>query len=125
MFHGWGRPLIFTNDRTATRKLAAAPCPVVADSAPDIRRAIEHLQLSRDTECVSIEAGPSTARALYERPMVIKELLLSVYLEPSLHSEAVGDPLVKLSEVRRLFHNETSTHHREGSEHWSFYRLRR
>jgi riboflavin biosynthesis pyrimidine reductase len=125
VFHGWGRPLIFTNDRAATRKLAAAPCPVVADSEPDIRRAIEHLQLSRDAECISIEAGPSTARALYERPMVIKELLLSVYLEPSLHSEAIGEPLVKLCEVRRRFHNETSTHHREGSEHWSFYRLRR
>ena len=27
VFHGWGRPMIFTSDRTATRKLAAAPIP--------------------------------------------------------------------------------------------------
>ena len=125
VFHGWGRPVIFTSDRTATRKLAAAPCPVVSDDAPDIRRAIEHLQTARSCECVSIEAGPSTARSLYERPMVVKELLLSVYLESTLDERAQGEPLVALSEVRQLFRHETSANHREGGAHWSFYRLRR
>ena len=125
VFHGWGRPLIFTTDRTATRKLAAAPCPVVSDEAPDIRRAIRHLQIARDCECVSIEAGPSTARELYDRPMAVKELLLSVYQEPSLDPRAKGDPLVELSTIRGLFHNETSATHRDAGHHWSFYRLRR
>ena len=125
VFQGWGRPMIFTSDRTACRKLAASPCPVVADEAPDIRRAIRHLQLSRDAECISIEAGPSTARGLYDRPMVIKELLLSIYMEPTLHPDAHGDPLVRLSRVRALFHNETSAAHRDEGKHWSFYRLRR
>ena len=125
VFHGWARPIIFTNDRAAARKLAAAPCPVVADEAPDIRRAIRHLQVARDCECVSIEAGPSTVRALYERPMVIKELLLSVYLEPSLDERAQGAPLISLSEVRALFRTETCTVHREEGRHWSFHRLRR
>jgi riboflavin biosynthesis pyrimidine reductase len=125
VFHGWGRPMIFTTDRTGARKLAAAPCPVVSDEAPDIRRAIRHLQLVRNCDCVSIEAGPSTARDLYERPMMIKELLLSVYLEPTLDERAQGEPLVTLSEVRNLFHNETSATHRDHGQHWSFYRLRR
>lgn len=125
VFHGWARPIIFTNDRAAARKLAAAPCPVVADEAPDIRRAIRHLQVARDCECVSIEAGPSTVRALYERPMAIKELLLSVYLEPSLDERAQGAPLISLSEVRALFRTETCTVHREEGRHWSFHRLRR
>lgn len=125
VFHGWARPIIFTNDRAAARKLAAAPCPVVADEAPDIRRAIRHLQVARDCECVSIEAGPSTVRALYERPMIIKELLLSVYLEPSLDERAQGAPLISLSEVRALFRTETCTVHREEGRHWSFHRLRR
>lgn len=125
VFHGWGRPLIFTTDRTATRKLAAAPCPVISDEAPDIRRAIRHLRLERDCECVSIEAGPSTARELYERPMAVKELLLSVYLEPSLDERAQGEPLVKLSEVRGVFRSETSATHRDAGQHWSFHRLRR
>ncbi|MDH3653339.1 MAG: hypothetical protein OEN21_03645 [Myxococcales bacterium] len=125
VFHGWARPVIFTNDQAAARRLAAAPCPVVADAAPDIRRAIRHLQVSRGCECVSIEAGPSTARALYERPIAIKELLLSVYLEPSLDEHAQGAPLIKLSEVRAMFRSETSTVHREDGTHWSFHRFRR
>jgi len=125
VFHGWARPVIFTNDQAAARKLAAAPCPVVADAAPDIRRAIRHLQVSRGCECVSIEAGPSTARELYERPIAIKELLLSVYLEPSLDERAQGAPLISLSEVRALFRSETCTVHREQGRHWSFHRLRR
>jgi riboflavin biosynthesis pyrimidine reductase len=125
VFHGWARPLIFTSDRAATRKLAAAPCPVVADEAPDIRRAIRYLQRGRGCECVSIEAGPSTARELYERPMAVKELLLSVYLDPVLDPRAQGDPLVDLSAVRAIFRTETSTTHRDAGQHWSFYRLRR
>ncbi len=123
VFHGWAKPLIFTNDETATRRLAAAPCPVVADEAPDIRRAIRHLQVSRGCECVSIEAGASTARSLYERPVAVKELLLSVYLEPSLDERAQGAPLIALSEVRAMFRSETSTVHREQGQHWSFHRL--
>ncbi|MBW2507894.1 MAG: hypothetical protein JRE81_04625 [Deltaproteobacteria bacterium] len=125
VFDGWGRPIIFTSDRTATRKLAASPCPVVSDEAPDIRSAIEHLRLARECECVSIEAGPSTARDLYERPMLVKELLLSVYLEPSLDERAKGEPLVTLSKVREVFRSETSATHRDHGQHWSFHRLRR
>ena len=125
VFHGWCRPVIFTTDRTASRKLAAAPCPVVADEAPDIRRAIQHLQVARDCECVSIEAGPSTTRALYDRPRAVNELLLSVYLEPTLDPRATGDPLVELSEIRSVFRSETSATHRDHGQHWSFHRLRR
>jgi hypothetical protein len=125
VFHGWARPLIFTSDRTATRKLAAAPCPVVADVEPGIQRAIRHLQVARECECVSIEAGPSTVRALYERPVPVKELLLSVYLETSLDPRAQGESLIKLSEVRSMFRSETSATHRDGDQHWSFHRFRR
>jgi hypothetical protein len=125
VFHGGVRPIIFTSDRVASRKLAAAPCPVVADEAPDIRRAVQHLQLSRDCDCVSIEAGPSTARTLYESPVAVKELLLSVYTETSLDERAQGAPLVKLSEVRGMFRTETSAAHRTQGQHWSFHRLRR
>ncbi len=125
VFHGWARPVIFTTDRAATRKLAAAPCPVISDASPNIRRAIEHLQVARECECVSIEAGPSTTRSLYEGPMVVRELLASVYLEPELDERAQGAPLVKLSEARRMFRSETSATHREQGQHWSFHRLRR
>jgi hypothetical protein len=123
VFHGWGRPLIFTTDRTATRKLAAAPCPVVSDQAPDIQRAIQHLQVTRECECVSIEAGPSTVRSLYERPMPIKELLLSVYLGASLDERARGEPVIELSKLRAMFRTETSATHRDREQYWSFHRF--
>ena len=125
VFHGWGNPLVFTSDRTASRKLAAAPCPVVADEAPDIRGAIRHLQLTRECTCISVEAGPTTARELYQRPAIVDELLLSVYLAPALDDLAKGDPLVTLSEVRSFFRAETSATHKDGEQRWSFYRLRR
>lgn len=119
------RPVIFTSDRAAGRKLAASPVPVIADEAPSIRHAIRHLQLARDCDSVSIEAGPSTARNLYERPIAVQELLLSVYLEPSLAEGAIGPPLIELSEVRAMFQSETSATHRDRGQHWSFHKLRR
>jgi hypothetical protein len=125
VFDGWAKPIIFTSDRAASRKLAAAPCPVIADAAPDIRRAIAHLHVARECECVSVEAGPSTTRALYESPMAVGELLASVYLDQQLDERAQGAPLVKLSEARRMFRSETSATHREHGQHWSFHRLRR
>ncbi len=125
VFESWPRPVVFTSDRTASRKLAAAPCPVVADDAPDIRRAVRHLQLSRGCRCVSIEAGPSTACDLYESPMIVEELLLSVYAQPPLDPRAQGGPLETLSEARKRFSAETSATHRDDGQLWTFHWLRR
>ncbi|MGB5812786.1 MAG: hypothetical protein WBG86_19790 [Polyangiales bacterium] len=125
LFSGWGRPLIFTNDKTAARKLAASPVPVVADEAPDIRRAIAHLHQSKDAQCVSIEAGPSTAIQLYDPPTLVNELLLSVYLGKSLDERAKGSPLIALERLRGRFRSETSSTHRSQRGHWSFHRFSR
>ncbi len=123
--HGWPRPLIFTSDRTAARKLADSPFPVVADAEPGIRRAIRHLQVAKDCECISIEAGPSTALSLYEPPAVVHELLLSVYLDKALDDRAKGAPLIELARLRSRFRSETSATHRCEGQHWSFHRFRR
>ena len=125
VFQCWVRPLIFTNDRAASRALADSPFPVVADEAPDIRRAIRHLQVSRDCQSVSIEAGPSTVLGLYERPVAVNELLLSVYLGRGIDERAKGSPLIELSNLRRRFREETSATHRSPCGHWSFHRFRR
>ncbi|MDH3625930.1 MAG: hypothetical protein OES69_14790 [Myxococcales bacterium] len=122
---GWVRPVIFTSDHTAERKLADSPFPVVADAEPNIRRAIRHLQVARDCQCVSIEAGPSTAVSLYERPTVVNELLLSVYLDKTIDDRARGAPLIELARLRSRFHSETSATHRCQGQHWSFHRFRR
>ncbi len=121
--HGWPRPVIFTSDRTAARKLADSPFPVVADAKPDIRKAIHHLQVARDCQCISIEAGPSTAVSLYERPAVVNELLLSVYLGKNIDDRARGAPLIELARLRDRFRSETSATHRCQGQHWSFHRF--
>ena len=125
VFHGRPRPVIFTSDRTASRKLAAAPVPVVADEAPDIRRAVRHLQLARECRCVSIEAGPSTACDLYASPMMIDELLLSVISAPPLDPRARGEQLEPLADTRQRFRDETWAAHDDHGQRWTFHRLRR
>lgn len=123
--HGWANPIIFTSDRTAERHLADSPIPVVADDAPDIRRAIHHLQAARDCQSVSIETGPSTALALYDKPTLVNELLLSVNLDKTLDDRAKGAAVIELGSLRRRFRSETSvTHHKQG-QRWSFHRLQR
>jgi riboflavin biosynthesis pyrimidine reductase len=122
---GWPRPMIFTSDRTAARKLADSPFPVVADAEPSIRGAIRHLQVTRDCHCISIEAGPSTAVSLYDPPAVVNELLLSVYLDRTLDDRARGKPLIELARLRSRFRSETSATHRCQGQRWSFHRFRR
>lgn len=123
--HGWVNPVIFTSDRTAERHLADSPIPVVADEAPDIRKAIRHLQISKDCQCISIEAGPSTALGLYDKPTVVNELLLSVNLDKTLDHRAKGQAVIELGKLRHRFGAETSVTHSQQGQHWSFHRLQR
>lgn len=123
VFHGWARPMIFTSDRGAARHLAHARIPVVADEAPSIRRAIQHLHRARGCQSVSIEAGPNTSRELYDEPRVVDELLLSVFCGAELNHEAQGDAFLKLNGVRALFDEESSGEHEEPSGPWRFSRF--
>ncbi len=125
VFRGWARPLIFTSDDGASRYLAHAPCPVVADAAPNLRRAVHHLRQQRRCGLVSIEAGPNTSRTLYDDPIVIDELLLSEFEGASLPEEARGDEFLELDRLRRLLPNESSGAYEEPSGPWRFHRLSR
>lgn len=61
---------------------------VVHDPEASVERLVAHLR-ERGAQTISIEAGPSTARSLYEGP-VIDELLLSVLDAPSIPDSVVG-----------------------------------
>ena len=61
---------------------------VVHDPEASVERLVSHLR-TRGSKTISIEAGPSTARSLYEAPM-IDELLLSVLDAPSIPESVVG-----------------------------------
>ena len=118
------QPLIFTSDRAAARALSDAPYPVVADAAPDIRRAVDHLRHARGAACVSIEAGPSTSRALLDEPVCVTELLLSSYRSETLDRRAQGAPFLSGHELGGKFSARSSADHLDPSGSWRFERLR-
>ena len=118
-------PVIFTGDRAASRYLADAPYPVVADANPDARSAIRHLQWAKGGECISVEAGTSTTRPLFERPVAIDELLLSVYRETELDERAMGPDFLSQSQLNAAFAESSAATHRDESGSWSFQRWQR
>jgi riboflavin biosynthesis pyrimidine reductase len=75
--HATSTPLIFTSHEGA-RALPDTPIHVLSVAAPDIRAAIDHLRAC-GCRTILVEAGPSTASALYQPPVAVDELLLSVF----------------------------------------------
>lgn len=75
--HGACTPLLFTSHEGAA-SLPDTPVHIVSVAEPGIRAAIAHLG-AVGCRTIVIEAGPSTAAALYEPPVLVDELLLSVF----------------------------------------------
>lgn len=125
VFRSQVRPLIFSDDRGASRYLSDSPYPVIADASPSLRSAIKHLQQARECRCVSVEAGPSTSRSLFDAPLAVDELLLSVYESPALDPRSQGEPFLSLNELRALMPQVSMSRHRDASGQWAFHRLRR
>ncbi len=78
----WARPIVFTTHAAAERMRAQARVEIVGHDAPSARAAIEHLRRVRGCRSVSIEAGPRTAVPLYDPPLAIDVLALSVFVGP-------------------------------------------
>jgi riboflavin biosynthesis pyrimidine reductase len=75
--HATSTPLLFTSHEGAAR-LPDTPIHVLSVATPDIRAAIAHLR-AVGCRTILVEAGPSTASALYRPPVAVDELLLSVF----------------------------------------------
>ncbi len=125
VFRSGVRPLIFSDDRGASRYLSDSPYPVIADRSPCLRSAIKHLQQAHECRCVSIEAGPSTSRSLFDAPLALDELLLSVYESPELDPRSQGDPFISLNVLQTLMPQVSMSRHQDASGQWAFRRLRR
>jgi riboflavin biosynthesis pyrimidine reductase len=122
--HGAPRPIVYT-----TRQSAAALAPAVAGTrievvgvdSPSARSAIDHLRAGRGAKLVSIEAGPTTSRALYDDPVAVDELMLSVYAAPELDRRVRGKPLLSHAELAaRLPHATEPVEVSEPSGPWRF-----
>jgi riboflavin biosynthesis pyrimidine reductase len=84
LFQESAEAVVFTGEKGVARLKAAAKTRgirVVSDPFPDIRRAVAWLQ-RQGHGTISIEAGPSTSVELYKPPLMVEEVLLSVYRGP-------------------------------------------
>ena len=91
------RRLVVYTGRDGAERLRAEPgtpahAEIVEDADPSVARLIEHLRGERGAGTISIEAGASTTRALYEGAGLVDELWLSVCRAPELGADQrVGD----------------------------------
>ena len=92
-------PLVFTSHAGAAR-LPDTPLEIASVDTPGIRAAIEHLRAACGCRTIVIEAGPSTATALYQPPVIVDELLLSVFHGASLPAHAHAPDFVAPAHVR-------------------------
>lgn len=120
--HGWARPMILT-----TPEASLPPLPehvsVVRRAGLDARAAIRWLREDHGAAVVSVEAGPSTTRALYEPPVAIDELWLSVFRGRELPAQARAGRLLSEAELVQVLEPASSPFVvDEPSGPWTFQR---
>jgi riboflavin biosynthesis pyrimidine reductase len=118
------RPLVLTG-RSAAAQLASAAARrgigLVALEPLDLRTGLAALR-ARGGRCISIEAGPETALPLYDAPLAVDELMLSVYEAAELPAEVVGPAFLGAARLAELL-PRASRAQRVGP--WSFERRTR
>jgi riboflavin biosynthesis pyrimidine reductase len=123
--------VVFTSAAAAERiageaRRVGSDVVVVGHASPGLREAIAHLRRERGCRTIAIEAGPSTARVLYEDPVGVDELVLSLYLEPDLPGEVRGGSFASPERIRDVFGApRAATDSVEESGRWRFERYRR
>ncbi len=120
--------IVFTASDAAShlaRVLRRVDCQVVGVDRPSARSAVEYLRAEAGFRAISIELGPSSSVALYERPPLVNELWLSVYsghVPPSVR----GKPFLGMAEIRGILPRESGAFVATGSGGpWAFRRFLR
>jgi len=101
-FSGPTRPLLFVPADAAAElreRFARTDVRVASLPKPSVRLALDHLR-RLGARRITIEAGPTTARELYEEPPAVDELWLATYAGETLAADAIGEPFV---DEARLF----------------------
>ncbi len=127
-FRGPTRPLLFVPADAAAElreRFARTEVRVASVPQPSVRLALAHLR-RLGAKRITVEAGPTTARELYQEPPVADELWLATYAGEALAAEAIGEPFV---DDARLFAalgaSSTQVAREERSGRWLFERRRR
>lgn len=126
--HGWARPWIFTNVDCAKSLHGRLPSHVglAGVPSPDLETLIDWARRRFDARTITIEAGPTTTRPLYEDgPALVDELMLSIF-EGTVPHAARGDAFASERSLERCFprRHEGKVIHEESGP-WRFVRLLR
>jgi riboflavin biosynthesis pyrimidine reductase len=122
-------PAIFTSSEGAERVRGPASSrgiEIVDRPAPCLRDAVSYLRENRGAASIVIEAGPSSSRTLYESPVVVDELMLSIYSGSQLPRSVRGKPFMSVQQLGLLFPLAARTYpSEEESGPWVFRRYKR
>lgn len=124
------RPLIVTGeDATGPLRRAAQNAglsiEVVGRTQPSIRDTLTFLE-SQGCRTILVEAGPTTAAPLYDEPLRVDELLLSVHDSETLDDAWIGPRFLDLRQLEPLFEQRSvPVSIRELDGRWSFHRFTR
>ena len=123
----WPRPIIYTTREVAdsVAHSAGQRVEIVGAQEPDIRAAIAYLRTQLDCGTVVIEAGPSTTNSLYDDPVAVDELLLSVYRSDDLPTTVRGGLSVSPARLGEIFGRAEMERAMQPAMAgtWSFWRL--
>ncbi len=126
--HGWAQPWIFTNVDCARALHNRLPQHVglAGVPSPDLETLIDWARRRFDARSITIEAGPTTTRPLYqEGPGLVDELMLSVF-EGTIPTAARGGPFVSQQRLDETFARQhAGVPVEEDSGLWRFVRLLR
>lgn len=119
--HGWAPPIVVTGTEGA-REAGARGLSAVALPDPSLRAAARWARSHLSARTISIEAGPSTARTLYDDPVLVDELMLSVF-EGDVPQAARGGALVPIARARAVLPRASrEAVVEEASGRWRFVR---
>lgn len=127
VFHQ-GSPVVVYTGRDAAARLSRRSLPesleIEGSDAPSLRAALHYLREARGRRAVSIEAGATTTRALYDPPLAVEELLLSLYQGDSLPASVHGPVFAANALWDGVLEHCSETRIDETSGPWSFARYR-
>lgn len=124
------RVFIFTGEEAAytlESRAADRGIEVVGFADPSPSAAVDFLRRELGAATISVEAGPSVARELYD-PVIVDEIQLSIFAPPdpaSLPGPLRGPFFLDQVELERLFSWSPPHSRRTADGVWSFHRLER
>jgi riboflavin biosynthesis pyrimidine reductase len=122
-------PMVFTSQEGSElirESAARRGVDVVSRPEPSLRDAITTLREKHGAENIVIESGLTTSRSLYETPVLLNELMLSIYSGSRLPKSAKGKHFSSVPQLGLIFPLAGSTFQSdEESGRWIFRRFTR